>query len=169
MHYDTVPQVVTDLINQIIEETYPDLKEGQVTVDAMFAFNDKGHPVKAGGYPALAMIKITPLKNRVKKMSDAEITIDAEAYDSMSEPQRKALLDHELCHLIVRRDKEGTIIRDDADRPKLKMRRHDYQMGWFKEIAVRHGVNSPEVYQASRLWERDGATFFPKATKNEQS
>lgn len=162
-HYDTAPQEIIDIINNIIDEYHPELVEAQATVDAMMAYNDKGDfPVKASGYPALATIKISSLKNRVKGMADAEITIDAEAFKSMNELQQKALIDHELYHLIVARDKEDNIKIDDAGRPKLKIRKHDYQMGWFKTIAIRHKHNSPEVYQANLLWNSDAPIFFAK-------
>jgi hypothetical protein len=162
-HYDTAPDEIIDLINETIEEFHPDLVEAQCTVDAILAFDDKGgFPVKAGGYPALACIKITSLKNRVKGMADAEITIDAEAFKNMNALQQKALIDHELYHLIVARDKENNIKTDDANRPKLRMRKHDHQMGWFKAIAIRHKQNSPEVYQANLLWNSDAPIFFAK-------
>lgn len=162
-HYDKSSPQVAEIINSLISQYYPDLEEGQVTIESIFAYDSKGgFPVKANGYPALACIKINNLKNRVKGFADAEITIDAENFKSMTEAQKIALLDHELMHLVVVRDKEGNIKTDDANRSKLRLKKHDYQMGWFKEIAVRHGENSPEVYQANILWQKDGRTFFPK-------
>lgn len=166
-HYDTAPEEVIDLINETIEEFHPELVEAQVTVDAMFAYDEKGgFPVKAGGYPAFATIKITSLKNRVKGMADAEITIDAEAFKGMNKEQQKALIDHELYHLLVVRDKESNIKTDDANRPKLRIRKHDHQMGWFKAIAIRHKQNSPEVYQATLLWDSDASIFFAKQVES---
>ena len=163
MHYDTPTPEVAEIISSLIEEYYPDLKEAAATIESLFAYDNKGgFPVKAGGYPALACIKINNLKNRVKGFADAEITIDAENFNSMTKAQKISLLDHELYHLIVVRDKEGAIKTDDASRPKLRLKKHDYQMGWFREIAIRHGDNSPEVYQAKILWQNDGRTFFPK-------
>lgn len=162
--YDKAPQEVIELINKTIDDFYPELKEAGVTVEALFAFSETAdYPVKFGGYPALAYIKISNLKSRVKGMADAEITIDKGAYEAMNPMQQRALLDHELHHLIVARDKDGNIKIDDCSRPKLKVKKHDYQMGWFREIAVRHGENSPEVYQAKLLWNNDGKTFFPAA------
>ena len=161
--YDTAPQEVLDLIKSTMEQYHDELHNAGVTVDAMFAYDANGeHPVKHGGYPALAYIKITSLKNRIKGMADAEITIDGDAYNAMNELQRIALIDHELHHLIIARDKEDNIKFDDASRPKLKIRKHDYQMGWFRDIAIRHKENSPEVYQAKMLWLADANTFFPK-------
>jgi hypothetical protein len=161
--YDTPPSEVLDTINSTMEQHHEELHSAGVTVDAIIAFNDKGeNPIKHGGYPALAYIKITSLKNRIKGMADAEITIDGDAYNAMNDLQRIALIDHELHHLIVARDKEESIKFDDANRPKLKIRKHDYQMGWFRDIALRHKENSPEIYQAQMLWSADANTFFPK-------
>lgn len=161
--YDKAPDEVFILVNEVKAQYHPDLVEAGATIDVLFAFNDKGSPVTGGGYPAFAVIRNITLKNRVKGMADAEITIDGEVYKNMSDEQRRALVDHELYHLIVKRDKEGNIQFDDADRPKFKMRKHDYQMGWFRAIAVRHGRNSPEVYQAGLLMQQDGNVFFPPA------
>ena len=167
--YDIVPTEVLDLIKQTMEEYHEELHEADVTVDAIFAFNESGdYPVKFGGYPALAFIKINSLKNRVKGAMDAEITIDRDAYNAMSQLQRIALIDHELHHLIIARDKEDNIKFDDAERPKLKIRKHDYQMGWFRDIALRHKENSPEVYQAQMLWQADATTFFSKVVEQTQ-
>lgn len=161
-HYDQPSEQVIALIKSTIKEFHPELDEAQVTVDAIMAYNDKGFAVKAGGYPALACIKANSLANRIKGLADALITIDGDSYDSMSEAQQRGLIDHELTHLNIKRDKEQNIVTDDAGRPKIKMKKHDYQMGWFREIAIRHGENSPEVYQAKLLWRNDGKTFFPQ-------
>lgn len=162
-NYDQSTPEVAEIISSLIGQYYPDLEEGQVTIESIFAYDPKGgFPVKSGGYPALACIKVNNLKNRVKGQADVEITIDADNFKSMSLEQKTAVLDHELYHLITVRDKDGVIKTDDANRSKLRLKKHDYQMGWFKEIAARHGQNSPEVYQANILWQRDGRTFFPK-------
>lgn len=165
--YDTAPEDIIALINETITEYHPDLVEADVHVSAILAYNDKTHPVKAGGYPALACIKNISLKDRIKGMADAEITIDAEAYKAMNELQQKALIDHELYHLEVQRDKDDNIKTDDAERPKLRMKKHDYQFGWFREIALRHKQNSPEVLAATFLWTSDANTFFINALKKD--
>jgi len=161
-HYDQPPEEVHEIINKLIDDHYPDLKEAAVKIDVLFAFNDKTFAVKCGGYPALAVVKINSLKARFKGQGDAEIIIDGDGYEAMSTEQREAVCDHELHHILVQRDKEQNIKRDDLDRPKFRMKKHDYQLGWFREIAERHGQNSPEVYQAKLLWNNDGKTFFPQ-------
>jgi len=162
-NFDITPSSIADTITNLIEKNHPELLESGATVDTIFAFDDKGgFPVKTNGYPSAANIKISNLKSRVKGAADAEICIDRDAYNSMTDLQREALLDRELHKLVVVRDKEGVIKTDDSSRPKMKLKKFDYMLGWFKEIAVRHGENSPEVYQANILWQRDGRTFFPK-------
>jgi hypothetical protein len=46
------------------------------------------------------------------------------------------------------------------DRPKLTLRRHDFQAGWFHEIAQRHGEASPEVRSAKQLMAGTGQLYF---------
>jgi hypothetical protein len=41
-------------------------------------------------------------------------------------------------------------------------------MGWFRDIALRHKENSPEVYQAQMLWQADATTFFSKVVEQTQ-
>lgn len=161
--FDITPDSLNDTVTELLNENHPELVEANVTVDTIFAFDDKGgFPVKTNGYPSAANIKISNLKSRIKGSKDAEITIDRDAFNSMNKDQQAALFDRELYKLSVKRDKEGNIKTDDANRAKLGLKKFDYMLGWFKEIAVRHGENSPEVYQASILWNKDGRTFFPK-------
>lgn len=161
--FDITTPEINQTVQSLIEANHPELVEANVTVDTIFAFDDKGgFPVKTNGYPSSANIKINNLKSRVKGSADAEIVLDRDAFNSMSATQQQALIDRELYKLIVKRDKEGNVKVDDADRACLKIKKFDYMLGWFKEIAVRHGADSPEVYQANILWQKDGRTFFPK-------
>ena len=163
MHYDTPPQEVLDLIKETIEQYYPELRDNGVTVDATMAYPKEGAQLKCGGYPALAFVKINSLKHRIKGLKDSEITLDGQIWETLTEKQRRAILDHELHHLKICLDKDGGVKYDDAGRPKLSLRRHDYQMGWFREVALRHGPDSPEQYQAKILWREDKDTFFSSA------
>ncbi len=69
-------------------------------------------------------------------------------------------MDHELTHLELA-EKEGAPVLDDGGRPKLKMRLHDYEFGWFTEVAERHKENAIEVQQARALIDGDGQVYFP--------
>jgi Putative phage metallopeptidase len=107
------------------------------------------------------VVRIPPLKDRALGIADAQIVIDRAGWLALSQRQRDALVDHELTHLTRKIDKEtGEMLVDILDRPKLVMRKHDHQHGWFDEIAQRHGEASPEVRQARRLIESSGQLYF---------
>ena len=124
--YEDAPEAVYDKITAILQAYYPELIEAGVTVHALMATATAGHAVSHGGYAALAVIRVIPLKDRVKGMKDVEIVIDSERYDELPEPQKDGLLDHELHHIELVKDGEEVIKRDDIGRPKINMRKHDW-------------------------------------------
>jgi hypothetical protein len=160
--YDQAPDEVRERVTVLMKRFHPDLEFVQLRVDLLMASTDAedAHAVTLGGYPCLAVVKIVGPKERAKGCGDAEIVIDRDAYEAMTEKQRDALLDHELYHLEITRDKLGRPKRDDHQRPKLKMRKHDFQFGWFAEIARRHQENSFEVKQARAFAEEHSQLFF---------
>jgi hypothetical protein len=162
--YSIAPDV-TDCIDKIQAAHHVELKG--VTVAALFVFDDESSlPVlKQQGYPAGAVVRITPLKDRALGMADATIVVDRCRWLALSPRQRDALIDHELTHLEVKTDeeqgaKDPVPVFDASGRPKLVMRRHDHQFGWFDEVAQRHGEASPEVRQARVLMESSGQLYF---------
>jgi hypothetical protein len=64
--------------------------------------------------------------------------VDAYRWPELDELTQVAVLDHELTHLELVTDDEGTVKYDDYGRPKLRMRLHDICHGWFSEVAKRH-------------------------------
>lgn len=160
MKYDTPPQSVLDLINKVIEDNHPDLLNNDVTVDALFALTEDA-PLKDGGYSTMSVTKINNLKLRVKGMKDAEIVLDKTVWESINEKAQIALLDHALTKLEVKKDKEGETKIDDCGRPCLKIRKYDYRLGLFRDVAIRNGEYSPEQIAARILWRESNDVFFP--------
>ncbi len=161
--YEPAPDSVKELAESLIAKYYKDLEKSGVMLDFVFARNDMGPAVTCQGYDAAAVIRIMPLKDRAMGRKDAEITIDADIYTHLDHKGRAALLDHELYHLIVARDETNSYRFDDLHRPMLKLRKHDHQMGWFVEIAQRHGADSFEVRQASTVFFANEQVYFPFA------
>lgn len=160
--YDQAPDEVRERLIALIKRFHPDLEKVQVRIDLLMASTDSenGHAVTCGGYPAYAVVRVLGPKERTMERGDAEIVIDRDAYEAMNPATRDALLDHELYHLEVKRDQGGQVKRDDHGRPVLKLRKHDFQVGWFHEIARRHGMASIEVTQATSLKEEQGQVYF---------
>ena len=148
---------------------HPEHVEAGLKVDVVFVDIDDRNAdestpaLKLHGYPCDAVVRIVPLKQRAKGMGDAEIEIDLHRYDGMEEDERNALLDHELYHIeICRNRKTKKIALDTVARPKLSMRLHDRELGWFDAIAQRHGDASGEVQQARALFDRAGQFYWPE-------
>lgn len=166
--YSPAPDVETCIGN--IRHEYHDELHG-VTVGALFAFDLEGtEPVlKHQGYAAWAVARITPLRDRALGVPDALVTVDRMIWLTLSPRQRNALIDHELTHLTRVLDDDTGLPKSDAlDRPKLKIRLHDHQMGWFDEIAQRHGDASPEIIQAKRLIAQSGQLYFDFSRRVDQ-
>jgi len=158
--YDQCPQEVHDRVQRLIALYHKDLHTVDLKVDLLFASCDgEGDAVTHGGYAAYAVVRITNPKERAMGRGDAEIVIDRDKYNDMSEGRRDALLDHELYHLKVK-SKDGAFQWDDHHRPKLAIRLHDVQVGWFAEVARRHGDFSVERDQGMKLRAKYGQTFF---------
>lgn len=175
--YQRATQNVEDLALAILEEFEshaPILKAG-VKIDFIFAFADlddkTGEPINnaitARGFRALGQCRKISLKDRSVGRGDAEIVLDADHWKDAGDAERKALLDHELNHIEVKEDERGHLV-DDLDRPVLKMRKHDLEVGWFHSVAARHGAHSCERIQAKQIMDAFGQFYWPDLGKAEQ-
>lgn len=159
--YDKCPPAVVEMANAILceFETHAPILDAKVKIDFLFAFGDpeKDEPaITKNGIPCDGLCRKIPLKDRVAGRGDAEILLDGDFWNAADEPERRALLDHELHHISVM---EGE--RDSAGRPKLRLRKHDVEVGWFSIIAERHGRASGERRQAKNIFDRFGQAFWP--------
>lgn len=150
----TAPAEIPKLAHGLMKKQHQDLLEADATITFLFATNQDGPPITHNGWPALALAKITSLRDRVAGLADALIVIDAEQWEDWTEEKRIAILDHELHHLEVRRNKAGAVKYDDANRPKLRIRPHDFQFGGFHVMAERHGESSAEVDAVTSITRR---------------
>lgn len=163
--YKKASQDVRDIAARMIEQYHKPLAEFEVTIEYLFAYSDGPSALKLNGWPCQAIARIIGSKDRAKGMTDAEICIDADKWEELSDAEREALLDHELHHFIVQVDEDDSVKRDANNRPKLGMRKHDIQVGWFAEVAKRHGAASAEVKQAQQIFDDFGEAFFPFMTQ----
>lgn len=165
--YKKATKKIAEFAAPVIEQFHAHLID-TVKIDYVLAFGDPqktgGHSpaIKHGGYPALGVCRIVNLKDRAKGNGDVEITLDADWLDdpATTDAQKLALLDHELHHIQLRYDGDGALITDDLNRPKIKMRKHDRQFGWFDAVAARQGKASQELIQARAFYETGGELYF---------
>jgi hypothetical protein len=165
-HYQTAPQSVATMAQELIRRNFPDLQEVDTTFCFLFAFSptdDAGRKPPAvthGGYPAAATIRQTSYKDRVSGLADVVVTIDGEMWEGMTDRQREALLHHEASHLELKRSEDGSPQVDDAGRPKFKMRKHDFQIGVFKSTMEKYGPDSLDLQVVS-----EAATWVQETIK----
>ncbi len=152
--YEKAPNEVAQIVNEITELYHGALRDAGVTIDLLFAKartdengDTEGVALKLHGYQCGAVVRVVPYKPRVQGNADAEITIDGDRWDEWSPEEKRAIIDHEIQHLELKCDRDNNLIRDDLGRPKLRLRLHDHQFGWFDVIAKRHGKASFEVKQ----------------------
>lgn len=151
--YQPAPADVVAIVKRLTKAHHPHLIENKVKIDVVFAFGPRnedgeqtGPALMLHGYPCLGVASITKLKERVKGDGDCEIALDGDQWPDLSPRQREALIDHELTHFLMFETEDG-LKRDDLGRPMLKMRMHDFDVGWFHSIAERYGRDSFEVWQ----------------------
>ena len=161
--YDKAPEELTDTVAQVLDMYHSRLTSPtilrDVQIETMLAYGPRngdgdqtGPAIQVHGTEALACIRITKLEERIAGRGDAVMLIDGDRWKGWQRPQLEALIDHELTHLELQRDpRTDEIVLDDAGRVKLKMRSHDFQVGWFDEVAERHPKWSWEVQQAMAL------------------
>lgn len=150
-----------ELIAELIDENYKDdLKAAGLTVDVLFATPEEDEPLMSGGRACYAYIKATGLKERALGQADVTLVIDSPRWEKLNEQTRRALVDHELYHPVVKKDKFGAFKFDDLHRPKVGMRKHDVEVGWFVEIAKRHGDFSIERIQATAMLTKHRQDLF---------
>lgn len=153
---------VHQMAREILEAYHPQLKmgidtDGNAEYPTICILMASGAPngessVVLHGYDCAAVIKVIAYDQRVDHRRDAEIKIDQRTWDEITEPQQRALLDHEITHLeLVIDDKTGVVKTDDSGRPRLRLRIHDWQCGGFRSIAQRYGTDALEVIEARRF------------------
>jgi hypothetical protein len=116
--------------------------------------------LKHQGYPAAAVVSITPLKSRALGIADASSSSTGRLAHALGRSARRA--GRPRAHAPQARRRRGDLEPkfDAVDRPKLAMRQHDHQLGWFDEVARRHGEASPEIRQARQLLEQTKQLYF---------
>jgi len=161
-----------ELLKLAIKNWHPDLEEAKAKIALVMvgpAVNDAGDvtaPAITGqGVAVAARVGLVSPKRRVYMEYDAEIEIDETVWADFDADKRLALLDHELEHVQVRRDRNNAIARDDDLRPKLRLGADDYMLTGFVAVAKRHGGNALEVISLRSLWDEYGQALFPFAQK----
>lgn len=136
------------IVDQLFKLFYQDLSRAEVTVEILHCQGGLRHH----GYAAAGTVKVNSLKDRAAGLADCRIVLDGDGWEKWDRKRRQALLDHELFHLELQRDKEEQIKADDLGRPKLRLRLHDHQLGVFEEVIARNKQHSFDAQMVAKSW-----------------
>lgn len=144
-----------EALREVMEDHHEDLVRAGLTVSLLVAYpecDDEGEPKAPAlvhqGYPAEMIARVISHRDRARGVEDVSIEIDGEWWAVATESEQFARLDHELTHFELALDESGVVKLDAGGRPKVRLRKHDRQFGWFDEVAERWGQASAEVQQA---------------------
>lgn len=170
--YEPCDEEVIALVDSVMRAYHTPLADAGVTTHALFARDydettgDAIQAVKRAGYPAAAKISVTSLADRARGIPDAKLVIDEYSWKHLDANRRRALIDHELQHLELSVDFHTMEIKlDDLERPKLKLRVHDFEVGYFRAVVLRHGkaaIEAEEIEHGIQVLKDDLADIDAK-------
>ncbi len=162
--YAPAPSGVAERVAHLVKVFHSDLHNAGIKVDLISVADDDPDvedALKVRGIPAYACVRVVDIKGRTMGRGDAEIVLDEGKWLTLPDATRDAVLDHEIEHLELQVNPKSKKPKLDCrGRPKLKIKLHDAEFGWFNSIARRHGAASIECRQASLLFLTHTQTFF---------
>jgi hypothetical protein len=126
---------VYGVMDSIIASCRPDLAD--VAIGLAWRY---GWKPNADGFLRAGFCKKRGDLDRALDAFDFVILLNAEAWPEMTEPERRRLMHHELCHAQVCTDENGDTKFDTSGRPCCRVRKHDIEE--FFEIAEVYGLDS---------------------------
>lgn len=131
-------EVVESLAKDLIREHHPEL------VNLKIVYLWKNKPMQKGGREVIAMIR--KASSLIKALTEYDIImiVSYPLYNSLTDKQQRACIDHELCHVLIDEDLAGN--------PKIKMVAHDVEE--FGSIIERHGLYLADLEAMGRIIKR---------------
>jgi hypothetical protein len=151
------PVPTTDQAHEVLQELvtahHPELEEAKIAL----LFN-RSWKVSASGRLTLGKCKLASDLDRALSDFDVAIQLNEEFWldDETTDEQRRALLDHELCHAKLRIDPEtGDPLLNELGRRVYAIRPHDVEE--FEDIIKRHGTYKRDLerFAAAMLTRRE--------------
>lgn len=165
--YKLAPKPVRTVTAKLLKKYHEELSKAEIDIAIVFvnAGQDKtGFPIPAivkNGKICAAKIGNTTTIHRVCGLADVIMQIDEQIWDKLRTETRDALIDHELTHLEISKDKDGYPMTDAAGRPVIQMKPHDVELGIFQEIVARHKAAAIDSHVIQALYESPaGQTAF---------
>lgn len=137
MHAGEVTQPY-QILEDLLETVHGELQ------DAKFAIAWRlGWRADANGLLRLGQCRKRSDLDRELDAFDFVILLNKEAWPTLNDKQKLALIDHEMCHAQIVMDTDGEAKYDDRNRLVCRIRKHDVEE--FQQIVDRHGCYTQEL------------------------
>jgi hypothetical protein len=122
------------MLDDLVEEHHDEITNARIALAWALSWKPD-----VDGHVKLGQMKKASDLDRELHPFDFVCLLNAEWWQDgrVVDAQRRALLDHELCHATVKLDEDGEPARDSKDRVVYRLRKHDIEE--FSEIVARHG------------------------------
>ncbi|MEA3265430.1 MAG: putative metallopeptidase [Candidatus Fermentibacteria bacterium] len=150
-----------DIVYGVMSKYHPDLKSAGIKVTVFLVkfisrsgeILDNEPVLKSNGHGASATIRRASKSELQLGSGDVIIEIDSFVWrEHLREKSRVALIDHELCHIGLRRNKNGKIRMNPNGRPAIELIHHDIEIGLFYDVVKRHGKDSIEIMLSNSMF-----------------
>lgn len=147
VNYVMIPDVESkpwNMLAEMVAANHPHLTNAKITLVWRRSLKrDKDGLLVLGKCKKASDLDKETVLARSGKECDFVIILNEEAWHDLSDEQREALIDHELCHAQVARDKDGIAKKDERGRTVYRSRKHDIEE--FREIVERHGLYKKDL------------------------
>jgi len=127
------------IMEEIIEAHHKHLIDAKIAIAWRF-----GWKANTDGHVTLGQAKKGSDLDREMHDHDFVILLNHEAWNgSLNPDQKRALMDHELCHAEISKDQNGEPKIDENKRTVYRIRKHDIEE--FREIVARHGCYKEDL------------------------
>lgn len=125
------------MLEQIVGAHHEDLDRTNARIALAWAMSWKAD---ADGIVKLGQCKKASDLDRELAAFDFIVLLNMEWWQDaeVTDDQRRALLDHELCHAALKYDTDGDAVRDEKGRYVYRTRKHDIEE--FSSVVERHGL-----------------------------
>jgi hypothetical protein len=155
VHYQLVPRdseigaPIYALMSELVEQHHADLREARIAIAWAL-----GWKPDVDGRVMLGKLKKASDLDRELAEFDFIILLRKVFWcdDRVTDVQRRALLDHELCHAALKIDQSGQPVEDERGRKVFRTRRHDVEE--FSAVVNRYGLWTSELEQMANAFRR---------------
>lgn len=130
-----------DLMDELVSEHHEDLYEARIVICWKYGWEPDDDGILHHG-----KLTLVPSQDVQLHGFDFKMSLNYEVWSSVdfTPLDQRILVDHELCHGRLKRDKDGQpCFNANTGRLKYRIRRHDYEE--FSDITKRYGISSQSV------------------------